>query len=141
MLTVDELIDLVDVLADNIEARLDEKKLLKMVKNSVPLAKFVSMADKEEKHTSELKDVNEKTGVLNIFKKFIGEKVTQIKQAGTNKLVRMSKIVPNTCELIIRICGEEAYKAFAKKINISQEINTGVDDVITDINDTNEVEE
>lgn len=131
-LSIDEIVDLVSVVADNIEERLDAGKLTSKAKG-LKIALLVSAGDKKVDNVSEMKEAKSKASYISMLSSFIIKKAKDVKNAVIKKAINVFDVIPKSCELIIRICGEECYKAFARKLNQNTNINSGVEELVSEL--------
>lgn len=140
-LSIDELIGLLNTTADNIDKRLDERFLLKAVKNK-RLSTFVLKAEKKTENVSVLKEEKNKSSVLRKMTSVIGDKIKNIGKQFSKKAIELTGVVPSACELIIHVCGEECYKVFAQKIKQDDTIDSGIDKIeIAEVDEIENAEE
>lgn len=127
-LSLDELITLTETVSVNIEKALDQKLFSRMLKG-VKVSTLVSISAGKEYYESEAFEIKKQQSLKTRIKSLVGDAIKKTKSKVIKTGISAFQVLPKTCRLIIHVCGEETYKAFALKLSKDPTIDSGISEI------------
>lgn len=128
-LSLDELITLAETVSINIEKALDQKLFSRILKG-VKISTLVSVSVGREYYESEAFEIKKQQSIKTKIKSFVGDVIKKTKATVIKTGISALQVLPKTCRLIVQVCGEETYKAFAIKLSKDPTIDSGIDEIV-----------